>query len=173
MGFFTKKKDEDKKEEIDKKSENIKVAEKKVKVKEQESKKSMKELYEEKEGNKKNIVKKDSKDKSNIKEGIKEDKKEIKKQSNAYKVLIRPLITEKINLLKEQDKYAFEVAKNTNKIEVAKAINEVYGVKPVSVNIINKIGKKVRRGRITGKCKDWKKAIITLPKGKNLNIYKT
>jgi len=175
MGLFTKKEEKSKKEQkTDKKSEVVKDT-KKVSGesnvdKTDKKQQSMKELYEDKTSNKAKIVKKDN---NKIETSDKADKKKIVKQSNAYKILIRPLITEKINRLKEQDKYAFEVAKNTNKIEVAKAINEVYGVKPTSVNIINKIGKKVRRGRVTGKRKDWKKAIITLPKGKSLNIYKT
>ena len=126
---------------------------------------------------KSNVVKAEKKTASTKKS---EDKKETgKKQEkskislNAYKVLIRPLITEKINRLKEENKYVFEVAYKANKIEIAKAINEIYKVKPTSVNIIRVIGKRVRRGRVTGKRKDWKKAIISLPKGKGLDIYKT
>ena len=69
------------------------------------------------------------------------------------------------------NKYFFEVAKNANKIEVAKAIQEIYGVKPVSVNIIRMQGKKVGQGRTRGKRKDWKKAIITLKKGESIKVY--
>lgn len=90
---------------------------------------------------------------------------------NAYRVLVKPLVTEKVSNLGALNKYVFAVACEANKIEVAKAIKEVYGVKPVSVNIINRLGKKARYGRISGRRKDWKKAIVTLPKGETIKIY--
>ena len=93
------------------------------------------------------------------------------KRGNAYSVLIKPLVTEKAGFLGHENKYVFEVAVDTNKIEVAKAIEEVYAIKPVSVNIMNRDGKSVRRGRTMGRRKDWKKAIVELPKGKTINIY--
>jgi len=140
-----------------------KTDEKPAKVKVE--KKSMKELYA-------SNNKEQTKNNKTIKDNEKESSKSVQKQKIAYRVLIRPLITEKLNLLKEQGKYGFEVVQNTNKIEVGKAIEEIYGIKPSDVNIIRIQGKKVRKGRITGKQKDWKKAIITLPKGKNLEIFK-
>jgi len=63
------------------------------------------------------------------------------------------------------------VAPKTNKIEVAKAVKEIYGVKPVRVNMIKMAGKQARYGRISGRRKDWKKAIITLPSGQTIKIY--
>lgn len=111
----------------------------------------------------------------------KEVKKEVKKTSkskdskkikgSAYRVLVKPLITEKVTELGEFNKYGFEVSVNTNKTEVAKAIKEVYGVTPISVNIMNMRGKRVRFGRTMGKKKDWKKAIITLKKGEKIEVY--
>jgi large subunit ribosomal protein L23 len=65
----------------------------------------------------------------------------------------------------------FIVSVNSNKVEIKKSINDVYGVKATDVNIINYEGKVVRRGRYTGKRKDFKKAIVTIEKGKSLNIY--
>src|SRR3990167_3454723 len=62
-------------------------------------------------------------------------------------------------------------ARGANKIEVAKAIKEIYGIKPIGVNIMNRLGKKARYGRVSGRRKDWKKAIITLPKGETMKIY--
>lgn len=94
-----------------------------------------------------------------------------RKYGNAYRILIKPMITEKASIEAVHNKYYFEVARNTNKIEIAKAIEEVYGIKPISVNIINMDGKNVRYGRISGKRKDWKKAIVTLPEGKTINLY--
>jgi len=89
----------------------------------------------------------------------------------AYKIIMKPLVTEKVSGLGALNKYVFAVAKNTNRIEVAKAIKEIYGLKPVGVNIIRMSGKKARYGRISGRRKDWKKAIITLPKGETIKIY--
>lgn len=91
--------------------------------------------------------------------------------SSAYKVLLRPLVTEKGSHLGIENKYLFEVDYNTNKIEVAKAIESAYGVKPTKVNIMKFDGKKVSRGRNEGRRKRWKKAIVTLPKGKTIQIY--
>ncbi|MCG2691137.1 50S ribosomal protein L23 [Candidatus Parcubacteria bacterium] len=70
-----------------------------------------------------------------------------------------------------ENKYIFEVAKKANKIEIAKAVIEVYGIKPVSVNIIKMQGKKTRYGKIAGKRKDWKKAVVTLPEGESIKVY--
>ncbi len=90
---------------------------------------------------------------------------------NAYKIIVKPLVTEKVSNLGAMNKYVFAVATSANKIEVAKAIKEVYGIKPVGVNIIKIEGKKARYGRISGKRKDWKKAIVTLPAGQTIKIY--
>jgi len=111
----------------------------------------------------------ENKDKESKKFTIKESTK--KSTDNAYRVLLRPLVTEKGTFLGKENKYLFEVARNTNKIEIKKAIQEVYGVLPIDVNMVNMRGKKVRRGRITGKRKDWKKAIITLKKEDKIEIY--
>lgn len=97
--------------------------------------------------------------------------KATKKTGNAYKILVKPLVTEKAANLGTQNKYVFEVSTDANKIEIAKAVEEVYGVMPVSVNVIKMKGKRVRYGRTQGKRKDWKKAMVTLPEGKTINIY--
>lgn len=98
-------------------------------------------------------------------------KKESKNFGNAYKILVKPLITEKGTVLNAENKYVFEVASGANKIEVAKAIKEVYGISPEKVNIVRVLGKNTRFGRTLGKRKDWKKAIVTLPKGKEIQVY--
>jgi len=89
----------------------------------------------------------------------------------SFRVLVKPLITEKATELGTQNKYAFVVTEAANKIEVAKAIQAVYGVKALNVNIICMKGKVVTRGRIKGQRKDWKKAIVTLKKGDSIKIY--
>jgi len=95
---------------------------------------------------------------------------------NAHKIIIRPLITEKNTRLNEAGKYAFEVAIDTNKIEIRKAIEEVFGVTVKDVNIVNVRGKLKRRrtraGVTEGYTRDWKKAIVTLaPDSKPIEIF--
>lgn len=87
------------------------------------------------------------------------------------KILVKPLITEKATNLGAENKYAFVVVNSANKISVAKAVEETYGVRPVAVNLMNVGGKLVRRGRVSGKRKDWKKAVVTLKKGETIKIY--
>jgi large subunit ribosomal protein L23 len=96
-------------------------------------------------------------------------KKEDTRQ--AYSVIVKPLITEKGTYLNSQGKYLFQVAARTNKVEVAKAIYYLYNVRPVKVNIIKKLGKHVTYGRVKGRTSDWKKAVVTMPKGVQLSVY--
>lgn len=151
---------------FNKKTEDKKKAEKSVKV-DSEKKESMKDLYNGGKTVKKELQKTLKKDAENT-ENKKSDKR---KYGDAYRVLVKPLITEKATNLGIENKYVFAVENKSNKIEIAKAIDEVYGVKPISVNIINIQGKKTRYGKTKGKRKDWKKAIIELPKGKTIKVY--
>jgi len=84
---------------------------------------------------------------------------------------LKPLVTEKATNLGVLNKYVFAVSPKANKIEIAEAIEAVYGVKPVSVNVMRAEGKTIRSGRTFGKRKDWKKAIVALPQGKTIKIY--
>jgi len=104
-------------------------------------------------------------------EAVAGSEKKTKTPQRAYRVLVKPLITEKATNLGSENKYLFEVAVDANKIEVAKAVKEVYGIKPTAVNMIKRQGKKSTYRRIEGQRKSWKKAIVTLPKGKTINIY--
>lgn len=101
---------------------------------------------------------------------VKKDKNK-KVTGRAYRVLVKPMVTEKATNLSTVNQYIFMIDNDANKIEVAKAIYEVYGVKPTEVNIIKVKGKKVNRGKITGKRKDFKKAIVTLKKGESISVY--
>jgi large subunit ribosomal protein L23 len=96
--------------------------------------------------------------------------------SNAHKIILRPVITEKNTRLNEINKYIFEVAKDTNKIEIKKAIEEIFGVTVQAVHIINVKGKlkqrRTRHGVTRGYTRDWKKAIVTLtPDSKPIEIF--
>lgn len=108
--------------------------------------------------------------KGDAKKSVKElVKKEDTK--DAYKILIRPIVTEKGTYLGAQNKYIFEVGNFTNKIEVKKAIHAVYGVTPIKINMVNVSGKNVRHGKTYGRTKDRKKAIITLNAGDKIEVY--
>jgi large subunit ribosomal protein L23 len=96
--------------------------------------------------------------------------------TNAYKIIIRPVITEKNTSLNQVGKYIFEVALETNKIEIKKAIEEIFGVSVKDVNIVNVRGKlkrrRTRNGITQGYTRDWKKAIVTLtPDSKPIEIF--
>lgn len=89
----------------------------------------------------------------------------------AYRVLIRPLQSEKSVALGAKNQYVFEVVTSANKLQVKEAVLKVYGVRPESVNIIRSRGNVRRYGRTTGREKNTKKAIVTLPAGKTISIY--
>ncbi|HHM24373.1 MAG TPA: 50S ribosomal protein L23 [Bacteroidetes bacterium] len=85
---------------------------------------------------------------------------------DANDILIRPILTEKMTNLKEKyNQYAFEVARNANKVQIKQAIEERFGVTVKGVRTINVRGKKRRMGRFEGKQSGWKKAIVTLAEG--------
>jgi large subunit ribosomal protein L23 len=88
-----------------------------------------------------------------------------------YQVLLAPLLTEKGTMLKEKDnKVVFKVAKDANKIEIKKAVEEIFKVKVERVSTINCKGKMKRLGRYEGRRPDWKKAIVTLREGEKLDF---
>ena len=83
--------------------------------------------------------------------------------TTAYDIIKRPIITEQSMMETENNKYTFEVAKSANKIEIAKAVEEVFGVKVAKVNTLNMKGKEKRTGRYpAGRRASWKKAMVTL-----------
>lgn len=89
----------------------------------------------------------------------------------SYEVLLSPLLTEKGTLLKEKDnKVLFKVARDANKIEIKKAVEEIFKVKVNRVTTINCKGKKKRLGRHEGKRPDWKKAVVALKEGEKLDF---
>ena len=90
---------------------------------------------------------------------------------SSYEVLINPMLTEKGTMLKEQqNKVLFRVAKNANKIEIKRAVEEIFKVKVDRVTTINCRGKNKRMGRYEGKRPDWKKAVVTLKEGEKLDF---
>ena len=81
---------------------------------------------------------------------------------NARDIIIAPIITEKAVTGLPEKKYTFKVASGANKIEIAKAAEEIFGVKVKKVNTISMKGHLRRMGRNEGYTSDWKKAIVTL-----------
>ena len=93
-----------------------------------------------------------------------------------HNILIRPLVTEKMtDLMERENKYGFIVDYNTNKIEIAKAIEKKFNIEVVSVNTIRYKGKTktqfTKRGRFTGKTPRFKKAIISVKEGQTLDLF--
>ena len=80
-------------------------------------------------------------------------------------IIIAPVITEKSMSGIADKKYTFKVAKDANKIEIAKAVEELFGVKVAKVNTMNCRGRQKRMGMHVGMTPSWKKAIVTLAEG--------
>lgn len=88
-----------------------------------------------------------------------------------YDVLRRPLVTEKATLLKEGDKYVFEVAKKATKPQIKEAVEKTFKVKVVKVNVIAVPGKTKRMGRREVTSPSWKKAIVGLQPGYKITLF--
>ena len=80
----------------------------------------------------------------------------------AYDIIIKPIITEQSMEATEEKKYVFQVAMYANKIEIKKAIEEIFGVKVEKVNTIRMDGKEKRMGVHVGRRANWKKAMVKL-----------
>ena len=77
-------------------------------------------------------------------------------------IIIKPIITEESNAGLQEGKYTFKVNKKATKVDIAKAVEKLFGVKVLKVNTMNISGKEKRVGRNVGKTADWKKAIVTI-----------
>jgi len=89
-----------------------------------------------------------------------------------YDIIKRPLITEKTSIQKESfNQLSFEVERWANRIEIKRAIEKIFNVKVASVKTLQVKGKSKQRGRIVGKRKDWKKAIVTLLPGERIDFF--
>ena len=80
----------------------------------------------------------------------------------AQDIIVRPVITEESMAEVSEKKYTFEVAKSATKIDIARAVEQLFDVKVAKVNTMNVKGHKRTYGRFTGYKADWKKAIVTL-----------
>ena len=80
----------------------------------------------------------------------------------AYDIIIKPVITEQSMEATEDKKYVFQVAIDANKVEIKKAVEEIFGVKVEKVNTIRMEGKEKRQGAAPAGRPSWKKAMVKL-----------
>ena len=89
-----------------------------------------------------------------------------------HDLIKRPLVTEKTNIQKESyNQITFEVDRRANRVEIKKAVENIFNVKVDTVRTIQVKGKIKQRGRITGKRRDWKKAIVNLMPGERIDFF--
>jgi large subunit ribosomal protein L23 len=89
-----------------------------------------------------------------------------------HQVIKRALITEKSTIIKDEaNKYTLEVDPRANKIEISNAVEKLFKVKVLDVHVMNMTGKKKRMGKVVGRKRSWKKAIVTLTPGSRIEIY--
>jgi large subunit ribosomal protein L23 len=121
-------------------------------------------------------TKKVSKKETDVLDMVKEETKSDKKAAvlkedtgRAHSILRRYHLSEKSNILSTGGRYVFVVSSKANKIEVKKAVEAVYDVHVVKVNISNTKGKSRAYGRTAGRTSDWKKAVVTLKAGEKIS----
>ena len=91
---------------------------------------------------------------------------------NYYEIIKRPLVTEKTTLQKEVDnQITFEVDRRANRVEIRKAVEKIFDVHVSDVRTMQVKGKVKQRGRIVGKRRDWKKAIVKLLPGERIEFF--
>ncbi|MCL2150616.1 MAG: 50S ribosomal protein L23 [Coriobacteriia bacterium] len=86
-------------------------------------------------------------------------------------VILRPIISERSYDLINQNRYTFEVAKTSNKVEIGQAIESIFDVKVLKVNTINVRGKPKRVRYAKGYTRSWKKAVVTLAEGDTIEAF--
>ena len=143
MGFLDKFTKARKKPELEKMKPQVKV-EKEIKIKEEKAQEK--------------------------REEIKKVKKDLV-NSNAHRVLVHPLVSEKAAQAEANNVYTFVVNSKASKDAVRQAIKDVYGVVPDRVRMINVEGKIARHGRSLGRRGDWRKALVTLRKGQTISTH--
>jgi large subunit ribosomal protein L23 len=89
-----------------------------------------------------------------------------------YEIIKRPVVTEKTNIQKEHsNQITFEVDRRANRIEIKRAVEGIFKVKVAGVRTMQVQGKIKQRGRISGKRRDWKKAIVKLMPGERIDFF--
>lgn len=89
-----------------------------------------------------------------------------------YEIIRRPLITEKTNLQKEQfNQVSFEVDRRANRVQIKRAVEDIFKVRVAGVKTLQVKGKFKRRGKTLGKRRDWKKAVVKLVPGDRIDFF--
>lgn len=89
-----------------------------------------------------------------------------------HDIIKRPIITEKTSIQKEaHNQLTFEVDRKANSVEIKKAIEDIFNVNVARIRTMQVKGKTKQRGRIKGKRRDWKKAIVTLMPGERIDFF--
>jgi large subunit ribosomal protein L23 len=93
-------------------------------------------------------------------------------KKDVREIIRRPLVTEKSTRANEEtNKVTFVVRKDANKIEIKRAVEEVFGVNVLEVRTLNNRGKKKRVGARQGRKPDWKKAVVSLREGDRIDLF--
>lgn len=91
---------------------------------------------------------------------------------SVHDVIVKPIVSEKSTAqLEKNGAYTFVVARDANKIEIAKAVESLFGVKVRDVRTMRYLGKQRRLGRFVGRRSSWKKAIVSLRPGDTIEIF--
>ncbi|MGB2929850.1 MAG: 50S ribosomal protein L23 [Desulfobacterales bacterium] len=91
---------------------------------------------------------------------------------NPYDIIKRPLITEKTSIQKEDyNQMSFEVDRKANRVEIKRAIENIFKVNVYTVRTMQVKGKTKQRGRIVGKRRNWKKAVVKLMPGERIDFF--
>ena len=91
---------------------------------------------------------------------------------NPYEIIRGPIITEKGTIQKElNNQLTFEVDRRANRVEIRHAVEKVFNVRVEKVRTMQIKGKVIRLGRTMGRRRDWKKAIVTLAEGQNIEFF--
>jgi len=91
---------------------------------------------------------------------------------NPYDIVKRPLITEKTSIQKEDyNQMSFEVDRKANRVEIKRAIEKIFNVNVATVRTMQVKGKTKQRGRIVGKRRNWKKAVVKLMPGERIDFF--
>lgn len=91
---------------------------------------------------------------------------------NIHDVIVRPLVTEKSHdQLDRHGAYTFVVAKDANKIEIARAVEKQFNVKVTDVRTMRYAGKAKRMGKFAGRKPSWKKAVVVLAEGDAIELF--
>ncbi|MFU8804155.1 MAG: 50S ribosomal protein L23 [Bradymonadaceae bacterium] len=90
---------------------------------------------------------------------------------NPYEIIIRPVATEKTSAMSEDNKIVFRVAKKATKYQIREAVKQIFGVDVLKVNTMVMPSKPKRVGRFSGRRSGYKKAVITLAEGQEIDFY--